>query len=197
MPSNPAKRALEAPSNPFKRAKRTIKPTLKAREGDGTLQSHRTEPIEPLTPPPTQPIELPNDYIETLNARYEPPINDELPRRSSPREILRLAAAQATQEEPFERQLMDLTSEGARILPNNASQAATEATVDNYIEDVDPRLPPGFVDDLEGINFTRLPGYCKPGATTKRGRSWVFQHGYRIAKLSNMKECWWLCKYCH
>jgi len=66
---------------------------------------------------------------------------------------------------------MDLTSEGAIILPNNASQAATEATVDNYIEDVDPSLPPGFVDDLEGINFTQLPWYCKPGATIKRGRS--------------------------
>ena len=214
MPLNPAKRALEAPDNPFKRAKRTIKPTLKAREGDGTQQSQHIEPIEPPSPPPTQsiepstpPIELPNDSNEPPNDSEQPTDDndseqpadndDEVPQRASPRQVLSIAASQATQEQPFELRLLNLVPERAIVHPNGSSRAATEATLDENGSEVESELPPGFVDNLDGIDFKRLPGYCKPNATTKRGRSWIFLHGYRIAKQTNITECWWLCKYCH
>ena len=63
MPFIPAKRVAEAANTSFERAKRNRKPTLKAREGDGTQQPQPiclvtpppTKPPNPATPPPTQP----------------------------------------------------------------------------------------------------------------------------------------------
>src|SRR5688500_6141841 len=48
----------------------------------------------------------------------------------------------------------------------------------------------------EGIDWSRLPGYCmrKHGRRVRTG--WVWEHGYDIEKAGSGRRSW-LCKECH
>jgi hypothetical protein len=93
--------------------------------------------------------------------------------------------------------LRDAILEAALQLPiEGSSRAATEGT-NEVVESEDEELDEEFVDDFEGIDWTRLPRFTKPLRTLKRTKSWVFQHGYRVALLRNPQRTYFVCKYCH
>ena len=31
----------------------------------------------------------------------------------------------------------------------------------------------------------------------KRGKSWIYQHGYRVALRCDLQRLFWVCRYCH
>tara|TARA_R110002003_G_scaffold101_3_gene8097 strand:+ start:1419 stop:2252 length:834 start_codon:yes stop_codon:yes gene_type:complete len=37
----------------------------------------------------------------------------------------------------------------------------------------------------------------KPLSRAKRGKSWIFQHGYRVVERNAPDRIWFVCKYCH
>jgi hypothetical protein len=43
----------------------------------------------------------------------------------------------------------------------------------------------------------RLPKYMKLLASQKRKKSWVYQHGYRVALRSDPTRIFPVCRYCH
>ena len=92
----------------------------------------------------------------------------ELPIRTSPRKALAIAVSQATDERPFETQLLHLLPEDAIAAPAESLKAATEAPTEepkvvNSGDNSGNRGPDRhLVDDFVGIVWDRLPSYCKP-----------------------------------
>jgi hypothetical protein len=103
----------------------------------------------------------------------------ELPVRTSPRKALAIAASQATDERPFETQLLHLLPEVAIAAPADSSKAATEVTteaaevVDGGDDSEDRGPDRHLASDFKGIQWDRLAGYCKPFRTQQNKRSWV------------------------
>ncbi|KAF7441644.1 hypothetical protein A1F99_115040 [Pyrenophora tritici-repentis] len=112
----------------------------------------------------------------------------EIPIRTSPRKALAIAASQATDERPFERQLLYLLPENAIAAPTKSSNAATNAptevleVVNSGDEGSDGGLDSHLADDFAGIVWDRLPGYCKPLRTPRHKKSWIYKYGYRVSK---------------
>lgn len=167
-----AKRAAGGVERPAKR--------VRVLRGSGTA-SQPLELLESQAQPPMGPPE-----------GIEPPIS-----RSSPRRVLVAAASQATDERPFESLLRDSMPELAVVAPaEDGSRAATVATADR--EDSDEELlDQRFMDTFDGIDWARLPRFCKPPRTLKGKKSWVFEHGYRVALLAEIDRTFWICRYCH
>jgi hypothetical protein len=109
--------------------------------------------------------------------------------RTSPRKALEIAASQATHEAPFESQLLSLLPDTTIDLPPEGSRAATEANTG----DLDSR----FTDKYDGLDWAYIPQYMKPLRTLKGKKSWVFEHGYRVALISDPKKTFWICRYCY
>ncbi|PZD28106.1 hypothetical protein A1F96_06153 [Pyrenophora tritici-repentis] len=90
----------------------------------------------------------------------------EIPIHTSPRKALAIAASQATDEHPFERQLLYLLLENAIAAPTKSSNAATNAptevleVVNSGDEGSDGGLDSHLADDFAGIVWDQLPGYC-------------------------------------
>jgi hypothetical protein len=42
-----------------------------------------------------------------------------------------------------------------------------------------------------------LPLYCKPVATQKQRKSWVYRYGYRVALIKDPDRLFFVCRYCH
>jgi len=128
------------------------------------------------------------------------PINvdesQQLSQRPSPRKALAIAVSQTTEPPTFESQLRESQPEAAVIAPTEGSSAATiaitEANEDGY-EDLDKR----FADNFEGIDWSRLPLYCKPVATQKQRKSWIYRYGYRVALIKDPNRVFFVCRYCH
>ncbi|PWO19947.1 ABC-type transport system, permease and ATPase component [Pyrenophora tritici-repentis] len=89
----------------------------------------------------------------------------EIPIHTSPRKALAIAASQATDEHPFERQLLYLLLENAIAAPTKSSNAATNAptevleVVNSGDEGSDGGLDSHLADDFAGIVWDQLPGY--------------------------------------
>jgi hypothetical protein len=62
---------------------------------------------------------------------------------------------------------------------------------------VEERFDALFEDNFEGIDFLRLPKYIKLLATQKQKKSWVYQHGYRVALRNDLSRIFFVCCYCH
>jgi hypothetical protein len=132
------------------------------------------------------------------------PINidksQQLPQRLSPRKALAIAASQATEPPTFESQLRESQLEAAIVAPTEGSSAATVAiTEDNEDgnEDGNKSLDERFADNFEGIDWPCLPLYCKPVATQKQRKSWVYRYGYRVALIKDPDRLFFVCRYCH
>ncbi|KAI1509635.1 Dimer-Tnp-hAT dimerization containing protein [Pyrenophora tritici-repentis] len=127
----------------------------------------------------------------------------EIPIRTSPRKALAIAASQATDERPFERQLLYLLPENAIAAPTKSSNAATNAptevleVVNSGDEGSDGGPDSHLADDFAGIVWDRLPGYCKPLRTPRHKKSWIYKYGYRVSKSEAPQRTFWVCKYCH
>jgi hypothetical protein len=105
-------------------------------------------------------------------------------------------ATQATAASTFESRLRDTQAADTLIAPTEGSKAATVATVEDNIA-VEEGFDALFEDSFEGIDFLRLPKYMKPLATQKQKKSWVYQHGYRVALRNNPSRILFVCRYCH
>jgi hypothetical protein len=107
--------------------------------------------------------------------------------RPSPRKAL--AASQAT-EAPnlptppvFEALLRQARDEADIVAPIANSEVATAAT-EEIAGDADA-FEERFADNFSGIDWQRLRGYCKPVATKKQRKSWIYRYGYRVTSLSD------------
>jgi hypothetical protein len=129
-------------------------------------------------------------------------LQPELPITASPGRALTIAASQAAEETPLELQLFDPLLRDAIPPPAKGSTAATEATSEagditgdttGNTSELDAR----FADTFDGLNWADIPQYTKPLRTLKGKKSWVFQHGYRVAKLGNPTRTFWICRYCY
>jgi hypothetical protein len=117
--------------------------------------------------------------------------------QSSPYEALLEDASQATEPTRDESSppLSALDNVGVESVDGTdaATASTNEPLADHAPDDLDSR----FADDFDGINWSALPFYAKPLRTLKHKKSWVFQHGYRVALLKDLSRTFWVCRYCH
>jgi hypothetical protein len=124
----------------------------------------------------------------------------QLPQRLSPRKALAIAASQATEPPTFESQFRESQPEAAIVAPAEGSSAATVAITEedeDSSEDCNKGLDERFADNFDGIDWARLPLYCKPVATQKQRKSWVYRYGYRVALIKDPDRLFFVCRYCH
>ena len=99
--------------------------------------------------------------------------------RLSPLKALASAASQATKPLTFESQLRESQPEAAIVALTEGSSAATVATTEDDEdgnEDRDKGPDERFADNFDGIDWSRLPLYCKPVATQKQRKSWKYRY---------------------
>jgi hypothetical protein len=99
------------------------------------------------------------------------------------------------------RLLDDKSAENLIVPPTESSRAATEAE-DNAVEmdndgGTDDEMDKHMADNFSGIDWQRLPQYCKPLRTQKHKKSWVYNYGYRVALRTNMNRIFWIWRACH
>jgi hypothetical protein len=126
--------------------------------------------------------------------------SQQLPHRLSPRKALAIAASRATEPPTFESQLRESQLEAAIIAPTEGSSAAA-VTIPEDDEDGNENgnkgLDERFADNFDDIDWSRLPLYCKPVATQKQRKSWVYRYGYRVALIKDPDRLFFVCRYCH
>ena len=101
---------------------------------------------------------------------------------------LESAASQTPQTPPDDGATYMATDAPSELEVDDNSVGETPPTTDQDEDDNDA---------YDGIDWTRLPDYHKPGRTAKRSRkSWVWRHGYRLWHRKQQR-LYWLCHYCH
>ena len=181
---------LDGESRPKRR--RTL--TQKALEGDELPQNTAS-----------QPIELPETQFTTpLSPSLSPELTEQpcvLTKPADNPDISHIIEV----DQPWELRLIDLQK--AIVAPTVASsQAATVAIVEVARED--SREDVGdfdshFTDDYDGIDWSKLRRYSKPKRTLTGKKSWIFNHGYRIALRRSTEDAeeaertYLLCRWCH
>ena len=81
----------------------------------------------------------------------------------------------------------DDSSEQATIAPSSdAAEAPSDEAFDSHL-----------ADNYDGLDWSRLPGYMKPITTYKHKKSWVYNHGYRVADLKDATQIYWVCHWCY
>ncbi|KAF2022489.1 hypothetical protein EK21DRAFT_83274, partial [Setomelanomma holmii] len=124
-----------------------------------SLAKCRRRPCNRSHPFATQPIELIDSQLQS----------SQLPTHPSRRRALLDAAARATEATSFESLLRDAIDDIEP--PTEGSAAATVATTEAGDEAGDSQFEQRFEDNYEGIDWGRLPRYCKTGATQKHKKS--------------------------
>ncbi|CAN9318917.1 unnamed protein product [Alternaria alternata] len=115
----------------------------------------------------TQPLELAD--TQPSSSIISAP---KLPQRQSPRKALADAASQATEQHPFESQLLLNAVPNEAIVPHTeGSNAATVASAADDNREVDSSFNERFLDNFNGINWCRLSRFCKPLRSQKRQKS--------------------------
>jgi hypothetical protein len=109
-----------------------------------------------------------------------------------------LVDVNAPQPGVFESQLRESQPEDAIVAPTaGGSEAAVATTIANN-SDSDGGFDENLMDDFEGIDWRRLPLYCKPLATQTARKSWIYHHGYRVTSLAGGgKKVFFVCRFCH
>jgi hypothetical protein len=99
----------------------------------------------------------------------------------------------------FELLFQDSQPESAIVAPNvDGSRAATEASADDNINNGgDTRIDAHLVDTYPGLDWARIPSFTKPIDLPTNRKSWVYDHGYRIALRRNLKQIYWVCHDCY
>lgn len=124
----------------------------------------------------------------------------QLAQRLSPRKALAITTSQATEPPTFESQLRESQPEAAIVVPTEGSSVATGAITEDDEdgnEDSDKLLDERFADNFDGIDWSRLPLYCKPVATQKQRKSWIYSYGYRVALIKDPDRLFFVCRYYH
>ncbi|KAI1676406.1 hypothetical protein KJE20_13983 [Pyrenophora tritici-repentis] len=116
---------------------------------------------------------------------------------ASPYETLAAATSQATDTTLIEPSPPSILLNAAIVASTNDTDAATASTADPLPDEPATDLDSHFADDFEGINWDTLLAYGKPPRTLKHKKSWVFQHGYRVASLRDLSRTFWVCRHCH
>jgi hypothetical protein len=93
--------------------------------------------------------------------------------------------------------LRDAQDEDTIFAPEEDSEAATAAITEAIDAEADSLLSSSFADDLEGIQWDRLPRFCPPPVTAGPRPSWIFRHGYRVTLRTDMTKIWFVCRWCH
>jgi hypothetical protein len=107
------------------------------------------------------------------------------------------AATQATDEAPFESQLLTIGAEAELTLPTPGSKAATVATTEDGGGSDGETYGELYTDDEDGIDWGRIPRFAKPHRMLGTRQVWIYRHGYPVYDLKTMKKIFRLCKYCH
>ncbi|KAI1670732.1 hypothetical protein L13192_06248 [Pyrenophora tritici-repentis] len=103
-----------------------------------------------------------------------------LPLRVSPRKAL--AATQAEAAETFEAEIRESQ---AIVAPTEGSKAATVASAEDN-DASDEGFDERFVDDFEGIDWSRLPRFQKPLRALKQKKSWIMDAtGVGVAEVTH------------
>ncbi|EUC27196.1 hypothetical protein COCCADRAFT_31265 [Bipolaris zeicola 26-R-13] len=110
---------------------------------------------------------------------------------ASPYETLAAATSQATDTTLIEPSPPSILLNAAIVASTNDTDAATASTADPLPDEPATDLDSHFADDFEGINWDTLSAYGKPPRTLKHKKSWVFQHGYRVASLRDLSRTFW------
>jgi hypothetical protein len=98
-----------------------------------------------------------------------------------------------------------LESQPAIAASAAASKAVTMTTVEEDSGEELCGFNARFVDDFEGINWSKLRRFEKPSRTLTGKKSWVFKHGYRVALRRTAAEVsagqpertYFVCRWCH
>lgn len=77
----------------------------------------------------------------------------------------------------------------AAIAPSIALSASVETSVDAFEE--------RFLDNFDGIIWSRLPEYTKPMRTQKHKKSTLYELGYRVALRADPSRIFFVCRHCH
>lgn len=121
--------------------------------------------------------------------------SQQLSQRLSPRKALG-TASQPSEAPTFESQLRESQLEGAIAASTEGSKAVTVATAEDS-NSGGKGFDEHLTDDYNGIDWTRLPKYMKPLATQRGKKSWVYQHGYRVALHKDPSRIFFICRICH
>jgi hypothetical protein len=119
---------------------------------------------------------------------------------SRPAKRRKTAAPQPVEVKPnsFESQLRETQLEHAIEAPINGGSEAAVATTIHDDNTSDGGFDEDQMDDFDGIDWLRLPLYCKPLASQTARKSWVYRHGYRVTSLASKgKLVYFVCRYCH
>lgn len=101
-----------------------------------------------------------------------------------------------SQADDFESQLRDARPEAEIAAPVEASEVATAASTAAGEDDEDG-FNTRFVDTFEGVDWSRLSGFIRPPRTQSQRKSWVYEHGYRVASQANPSRIFFVCCECH
>jgi hypothetical protein len=136
--------------------------TQKALDGDELPRGATSQPIEL---PKTQPDAPPPPLLSNIPAKVA--VN------------LLVGQVIGAPKRPWELQLLE--SQPAIAASAVASKAVTVTTVEEDSGEELSGFDARFVDDFEGINWSKLRRFEKPLRTLTGKKSWVFKHSYRVA----------------
>ncbi|KAK1919389.1 hypothetical protein P3342_009113 [Pyrenophora teres f. teres] len=88
-------------------------------------------------------------------------------------------------------------SPNAIVAPAEGSEQATLAPSSEAADDaVDEAFDAHLEDNYNGIDWGRLKLYTKPITTHQHKRSWIYRHGYRVARLKDPTRVFFICHWC-
>lgn len=64
-------------------------------------------------------------------------------------------------------------------------------------EEEEDGLDGRFAVNFDGVDWKLLKGFIQPPRTQSQRKSWVYQHGYRVASQRNPSRIFWACHICH
>ncbi|EFQ89361.1 hypothetical protein PTT_14415 [Pyrenophora teres f. teres 0-1] len=97
----------------------------------------------------------------------------------------------------FESRLRESQPEDAIVAPAEGSEQATLAPSSEAADDaVDEAFDAHLEDNYDGIDWGRLKLYTKPITTHQHKRSWIYRHGYRVARLKDPTRVFFICHWC-
>jgi hypothetical protein len=107
---------------------------------------------------------------------------------------------EASQAANFESQLRESQAEDSirqqhRIVaPAEGSEEATAASLEAADEAADEVFDGYPEDNLDGIDWARLPRYMKPLTSQRQKRNRIYGYGYRVELLNNPSRICFVCQ---
>ena len=109
------------------------------------------------------------------------------------------ALVSASQAPTFEARIRESRAADSITAPpkdsEHATAAASEAPNEESEEEIEA-FDAHLMDNHDGIDWNRLKKFQLPLSTYKYKKSWVYQHGYRVASRSDLARISWVCHIC-